>query len=345
MLRKYDILSGYYGFGNFGDDLFRDTLIAAMSRTSWANAQGAQDHAGHGAKFMRRWQAISNLSHSRSITLGGGSILGLRSGLEMRKIELATASFKKIPYCAIGVGLLEGLSQRPDAMISKMSWVGLRSEAEYLDLSKKFSNVYYTSDIAYACPQILSLTRKPHKDTGEICIIPAGVGELGMSSTDAKWTKDWLVANIVPLLNQASGVKLIRLQPSNDEDLAAVVRFERALGVIGVPYRTVIHSESVQTVYEISNSLFVFSDRLHGAILAHICGVPFRLSKHHKKCNEWLFDLAHPDANPGQSIIEATSYEAVRDWIIAQNSAVSRHSMLALEGISAWLDHLQSRVS
>lgn len=103
-----------------------------------------------------------------------------------------------------------------------------------------------------------------------------------------------------------------------------------------------------KTLRAIASSGFVFTDRLHGAIVAHICGVPFRLSKHHQKCVDLLSDLGHPDAAPERSYAADLSGEgvaAVRDWSAGQADAVRRHAELAGAGIDGWLGHLEKRLN
>lgn len=39
--------------------------------------------------------------------------------------------------------------------MDRMSWIGLRSEREFLTLRTRHPHVHYTSDIAYAAPEIL----------------------------------------------------------------------------------------------------------------------------------------------------------------------------------------------
>lgn len=292
MPSSFDVLAGYYDFGNFGDDLFRDTLMGALSQTSWAHPHVTQNQPGPYAKLTRNLRATRNLLRARSVTLGGGSILGARGKIGIRQTELAITAAKRIPYCAIGVGILEGLPKRPDRLISHMSWIGLRSEAEYFELSKSIPQAHYMSDIAYSTPKILGLSNFARSNNAEITIVPAGIGELGRHSGNLNWLNSWLKGNIVPLMHQATGVKLLRLQPENEQDMLATEQFDRTLKTLDIPCRTVAHHKSTETVQEIATSRFMFTDRLHGGILAHIGGVPFRLSKHYKKCHDVLLRLA-----------------------------------------------------
>ena len=43
---RHDVIAGYYGFGNFGDDLFREILWTALSRSPWARPAISQAHVG-----------------------------------------------------------------------------------------------------------------------------------------------------------------------------------------------------------------------------------------------------------------------------------------------------------
>lgn len=345
MRSGHDIIAGYYGFGNFGDDVFRDTLGMALEKSPWARPVINQNQWGSGAsaKVARNLHAITNLLRARSITLGGGSILGARGKLGIRQIEMAIARTKGLPYCAIGVGLLEGASGGLEGMIAQMSWIGLRSEGEYNELRGSHSNVHYMSDLAYAAPHFLDIDVGKQGQGGDIAIVAAGVGELGHASVDGDWLGGWLRTAVLPMLHGARGVKLLRLQPANAGDAAATERLARAIRALGVETRIVTHERVTDTVAEIASSSFLFTDRLHGAILAHICGVPFRLSKHHKKCHDLLHELGHPDADSGRSIVSASVPSDLSAWMAAEEANVTRHSQLATSGVEDWLDHLRKR--
>lgn len=67
--------------------------------------------------------------------------------------------------------------------MDRMSWIGLRSEREFLTLRTRHPHVHYTSDIAYAAPEILfgggdDMARETVR---AVTVIPAAVGELRTS--------------------------------------------------------------------------------------------------------------------------------------------------------------------
>jgi polysaccharide pyruvyl transferase WcaK-like protein len=343
-----DVLAGYYGFGNFGDDLFRDLLTRAMASRPWAHPMVTQNTPAPLAKATRNLQAIRNILRARSLTLGGGSILGARPPFGIRHIEMAVTSRKKVPYCAIGVGILEGLPDLPHNVISRMSWIGLRSEREYRELKPSYAQVNYTSDLAYAAPSLLLEQARPSLgEAREIAVIPAGVGQLGKSSAEPGQAGRWLAGNVAPFLAAGYRIKILLLQPVDQTDAGLCELYKQEAGKLGAETRLLPHQDATATVREIASSAFVFTDRLHGAIISHICGVPFRLSKHHQKCVDFLADIAHPDADEGISYASDTAgagVAAVRNWTEGQEEAVRRHEARAVSGIDAWLAHLEERV-
>lgn len=343
-----DVIAGYYGFGNFGDDLFRALLSRAISRKPWSRPTISQARPAPLDKVSRNLRAIGNIARARSITLGGGSILGARPPFGIRNVEMLAVTAKKIPYCAIGVGILENLSSRPDEIIQKMSWIGLRSEREFLELSPLYPHVHYTSDIAYAAPALLMDAEggAPAK-AAEIAVIPAQVGELGKAASDPAFVARWIEGNVLPFSKRGCMVNVVVLQPTNPADVALGALFLAAVERTGASARLFHHDDATESLRVIGRSAFVFTDRLHGAIVAHICGTPFRLSIHHQKCADLLADLGHPDAAPERSYSADTAgagIASVEDWSAGQPGVVRRHADTANAGIAAWLDHLRERV-
>lgn len=350
LLKRYDVLAGYYGFENFGDDLFREILTRKLGQQAWARVQVSENKPERLARFIRNARAIRNILSARSLTLGGGSILGARSSFGIRQIEMAAAQARDIAYTAIGVGVLEGLQGPPNRLLSKLTWVGLRSEADYQALRPQHAHVTYMSDLAYAAPSILLADIpivRPSPGQGDVAIIPAGVGALGRTTADPTLLRQWLRGNLMPFLNQGHGVKILLLQPQNAKDAALCALVAAEVEQLGAASHQIAHRSVVTTLKEIAGSAFVFTDRLHGGIVAHVCGVPFRLSRHHAKCDDLLADIQHPDLDAGNYASDAAGVgiPAVLDWAQRQEQTIARHADLATSGISAWLEHLRAHAA
>lgn len=346
--KRYDVLAGYYGFMNFGDDLFRDVLSSALEIKEWANPRVSSNTLSAAPKLTRNFGAVKNILQARSITLGGGSILGSKSRFSIREVEAIVSGFKGVPYAAIGVGLLENRQENTFHSISKMSWVGLRSEREYMELREDHSNIHYTTDIAYATfnyrPQAVGASTR----SDALTIIPAGVGNLGAICHSKKELGLWIRGNVLRFSNANLRVKILLLQPGNQADTAACKALAAELKEHGVSSETVIHSGSDQTIQQIAGSAFVFTDRLHGAIVSHLCRVPFRLSIHHQKCSDFLADISHPDApsmNRFANDHTGSGIETIKTWNEQQEKTVRKHVDLATEAIEGWLLHLEKRVA
>lgn len=347
---RYDVLVGYYGFENFGDDLFRKILTRKLAQQAWAHVRVSENRPGRLARFTRNARAVRNILTARSLTLGGGSILGARPPFGIRHVEMAAAKARDIAYTAIGVGVLEGLQEPPNRLLSKLSWVGLRSEADYRALRPQHAHVTYMSDLAYAAPGVLLADGpivRPAPGQGDVAIIPAGVGTLGHAAADPAHLRQWLRGNLIPFLDQGHGVKILLLQPQNAKDVALCALVAAEIEQLGAASRQIAHRSVVTTLQEIAGSAFVFTDRLHGGIVAHVCGVPFRLSRHHPKCEDLLADIRHPDQEAVcyAADITGAGIPAVLDWAQCQEQTIARHADLATSGIAAWLEHLRARAA
>lgn len=344
--RQKDVVVGYYGFGNFGDDLFRSILIKAISRRDWGNPVASSASTGRFDKVSRNLRAVRNLAVARNVTLGGGSILGARPPLSIRHFEVAATSLSRIPYCAVGVGVLENLPRRPLRLIDSMSWVGLRAEREYLELSPYFKHVHYTSDIVYAVRHFLEVSSDESAPEG-VVIIPAGVGELGgLVRTDLPAAQQWIARSLANTHVPGDRVTVLLMQPLNRLDVAVCNSVAKLLEQSGYVVERAIHDAPQQTISLIARSKFVFTDRLHGAIASHAFGVPFLLSTHHEKCVDLLSDIAHPDTVTGAKLsdVSESRIASVYEWNELQPLARKRHESAALQGIMSWLDHLESRL-
>jgi len=348
-INGYDVLAGYYGFSNFGDDLFRDILSQSLSQEPWARLRISENRPGPQARYARNIRAIANILGARSLTLGGGSILGARPPFSIRHLEMAAVQWKSMTYTAIGVGLLENLKSTPKNMLAQLSWVGLRSEAEYLTLRQYYPHVHYMSDLAYAAPRILlkaDIQVKEAAGNKEISIIPASVGQLGQAAFNRDYLQAWLQGNLGPYIARGKRIKILLLQPQNKADSALCKIFKEEISKLG-DVRQFDHRDAVETLHEIASSAFIFTDRLHGGILAHVCGVPFRLSQHHVKCIDLLTDIQHPDISGPSYAADTFGYKnnAVEDWTQRQSHPLRRHAELANHGIEAWLAHLRGKFS
>jgi Exopolysaccharide biosynthesis protein len=346
-LKAKDVLVGYYGYRNFGDDLFRDVLLKALKSKSWSAPVVSQHEPGSLAKLRKHAREAVNLLRARSVTLGGGSILGERPPASIRNIELAATRIKNLTYCAIGVGVLEGLADLPHALLCRMSWVGLRSERDFMAVREHYRQATYTSDLAYATMTYFPEIAHDLTSSGEVTVIPSVVGELGRRSAEPGYISAWLKGNVLRSTCGHKQLKIIVLQPGFRTESELAERWTTAAERLGIPVRIVLHQAPMVTLKEISSSRFVYTDRLHGAIAAHLSRVPFRLSRHHPKCLDLLSDLGHPDAGEVPALaddMQGSRTFLVEEWSLKQQPTVRRHIDLAESGIHSWLAHLEEHL-
>lgn len=171
--------------------------------------------------------------------------------------------------------------------------------------------------------------------------------QLGRASSDPDFATRWVEDNLRPFLDRGLAVNILVFQPSDPGDTGLGTLFHKICARTGAPTQLIAHTDARDTFQTIGISDFVFTDRLHGAIVSHICGIPFRLSRHHQKCIDLLADLGHPDALADRSYATDHADDAiarVADWSAGQDATVRRHAHLAETGIATWLDHLRDRV-
>ena len=159
---------------------------------------------------------------------------------------------------------------------------------------------------------------------------------------DGVQLEGWLKGNIFPFVRDGFKVVVALLQPRSSEDREICKAVQSCLNGLGVYSDLYVHSDPMATISMISSCDFVFSDRLHGAIISHAASVPFRLSIHHKKCVDFLDDIMHPDRRAGSYSQDWNGDGVFRsqEWILTQQQVIKRHADISNAGISNWLDHL-----
>tara|TARA_R100000049_G_C1930588_1_gene74584 strand:- start:599 stop:1261 length:663 start_codon:yes stop_codon:yes gene_type:complete len=173
-----------------------------------------------------------------------------------------------------------------------MDYVGLRSIREFELLSKTFSNVHYTADIAYSLKKYLHYDSiSPSSSSKYVGIILTDVGFIGSRSN-----ADMLdfVKSVLNSFHSSTIFNIYNFQRNRLEDRIAINKLISCLKSINADFNYIEHENTLETISSLSNNEFIISDRLHGAILSHILDIPFILSNHHTKCLDFLLDIGHP---------------------------------------------------
>ncbi|MFJ4044409.1 polysaccharide pyruvyl transferase family protein [Microbacterium sp. NPDC089987] len=283
---------GYYGWDNFGDELFRATVElnrellwgpGARVRSFVTPLPWLHQNLGIIGRGTRLLETTAGMLWSNTTALCGGSVLEDVRGVERVR---AAVRFGRKSIEAIGVSLGPwaslAASDRVRAYIDSMDRVVVRDQASATRLGQH-SGITVGGDLAalYPMPSIPEKTRT-HLT---ICV-----------SNDSHSSVDDLTKLLAPLLETVDvPTRILALnvrRTHGDVELAGAIKSRlRRLGI----NVEVARFESVeQTIEMIAQSRAVWSQRLHGLIVAYLCGVPIIALSHHQKITDFAEDIGLP---------------------------------------------------
>jgi len=325
-----NLITGYYGFKNFGDDLF----VEVMENYCISNSINYNIELSNNSRFSKLATRIFAIDESSSITLAGGSILGNSGGFSVRNFEKIIHKFKKNKYSAIGVGLHN--SDKIDIdLIGKMGFVGIRSKKDYNIVKKLNSQCYYTSDLAYAY-DINNIKNKRKKTLG---IIITEVGYLGSNIQNL----DKIMNSIQDFFGKDTVIRVYVFQSIMPKDIILGDLICSRVKEYGFNCELFIHETVQKTIGSLSENLFIISDRLHGAIVSHKLNIPFLMSVHHEKCEDFLTDINYSIDEANLKFISPYSFEKAINYSLNLGVSESNNmTELSLNGLNMWNNFLSN---
>jgi polysaccharide pyruvyl transferase WcaK-like protein len=320
---KEILFTGYYGFENYGDDLFGVACIhgAKLVGCSFvpvilsppikgtlakyvvprALARSYQNDGAIG-KILRAYFMIYGCLRYREVVLAGGSVISSGSSNRMRHLQYLLG---KIGFCrlsAIGISVGPFLSEKDrifaKKFINNLSYLSVRDVAsvEQCDRLKVNNKVHLHADLAGCAP--LGGTRPGKKDQGALgvclCRYESVTGlderqELIRNSAIFDGIRDFSTRNNIK-------VKIFVLNANDDiGDSGISIELNRYLSMHGISSEVVPYSDPLSTLASLRLCRVVLSVRLHGGISAYLLNVPFVLVEYHKKCSDFL-DFIGQDA-------------------------------------------------
>lgn len=349
-----DALFGYYGHTNFGDDLFSLVLTTKLGQQEWARPQSiyhGMEDTTQSSGTSRKLYNLLLLLRSRSITLGGGSVLGPARSTSLRNLQILKSRHMGVPFAAIGVGLEGKACPTRDHLLRQLDWIAVRSDAEYREIStiRKSNSTFLMPDIAYATQNVFSELKTSFKaPENRIGVIPSYAGRFGQLVSNEYKLREWLRSVLYPVIETFSvKVDIFIFQRANvmDETLARILQTK--LVADGIPTELHVHSAALETFQQIGECKAVITDRLHGAIAAHAQGRDFFLSTHHRKCVEFISSVwdAHAElasdfpTTPNQLaklLVEPQASTKLEDLLATR--------ILAEETLDIWVEFLRRSV-
>ena len=315
-MTKKILFTGYYGFNNFGDDLFGLACINGLNSfcdqhipiiLSPPVGRGGANYLvpktlgrlykneGVIGKALRAVFMIYGCLRYKDVVLSGGSVISSGGSHRIRRIQYF---FTKIGFCrlsAIGVSIgpfsCENDKAEAKLFINSLSYLTVRDEASVKECKLLGITVeprLYNDLAGCVSLPIVSGFKIKNKTLGvSICRYESIVGadperERLRNMSIFEGIADFAVKN-------GFKVKILILNANKTVGDADISKsFFAYLVANEVSAEVIDYVDPVESLTVISECDLFFSVRLHGAISAYLLDVPFLLVEYHVKCKDFL---------------------------------------------------------
>lgn len=332
------VLSGYYGFGNLGDEALLAGLAEGLTRHGHQvvvlSGDPAATRAMHGVAATHRvWGAPFAIARAGAVVSGGGGLFqdatsdrSLRYYLAI--VRLARFLGKRVVVYAQSLGPLSTTGRAKVARAMAGASVAVRDEASLALARSLGANPVMVADPALLAPSPPPPRRAPlppgpppgAADAGPVVLIPRGAQD-ELNGALARLARALAEANVP--------VAAVALHPAHDD--AAVERLRSEVPQLAVR-RAATVSEALDAL---SDARYVVSVRLHGCILAARLGIGFAGLSYDPKVRGFLEQARAP------AFEAPVDVRSLRELALlappCEVHAVHHLIGLAEEGI-AWLD-------
>lgn len=315
------VVSGYYGFGNAGDEAILSAMVAALRRREPAlelvviSGNPAETSRRHGVRSISRGHigVVRALMRSDGLVSGGGGLLqdrtSTRSLLYYAGVMLLAVTLRRPMYVyAQGIGPLTGRLGRAVAGLAlrRASYVSVRDQAS-LDEVRALG-----ADAEVAADPAIGLTPLPPRATSDR---PTIVVAVRPAPGWAQLEEAFVAA--LRKLGEGHRLTFVAMQPAQDGPLA--IRLAARVG----PYTTVADYADLDELREhIGSAALVIGMRLHALILAATAGVPFVAVPYDPKVEAFAAALKQPvAATVGGSLSANALVRLAREQVSADRAA------------------------
>ncbi|KQZ57032.1 MULTISPECIES: polysaccharide pyruvyl transferase family protein [unclassified Lysobacter] len=321
-------LSGYYGMRNFGDDLF-GLLCAAATRRFWsaepvligppllgAHARSTWPRplpsalygaGGPAGKLSRLLGFANGLRACDLLVMGGGSVINARESFR-KPLMLAAQRRGRAQLAAVGVSIGPFANRAEQATVAEyvrsFAYLAVRDRRSHaLALEMGLERIVHDGrDLAGLLAHLVPVAaRRGDRSAPVIGVAPCHFHV--RPDHPAPAPQAWQDAAIEALAQCASeralAVKVFSLNGHprhGDAELA--LRMQSQLHDRGVVATAQLYAggDPLAMVDAIADCDAFISARLHGAIVAYLCGVPFTIVDYHPKCRDFADDIGLPSA-------------------------------------------------
>lgn len=294
------VVTGFYGQGNFGDDLFCYVMAKLMEehgqdyliQNGFINSKSRINCSQ--SFFFRKYIArkgwlgkiarISSIffagARGENIVFGGGSVFGRYASYRQRKIACILASFLNRKLFAFGVSLgpFEGKleEEKYAAILRKFNLIVTRDES-----SHRISDLFSLKG-KRACDMVFSIPdfhKKKDANSKALVIALHELSSVEALFLDRAWLRKFERVTIIALDGKSKGLS------------ASIKQYADLLFLNKTRLIDFGEAGIEEVLNEISSASFVITSKLHGAITAAAYGVRFTLLEYQEKCTELLRSL------------------------------------------------------
>lgn len=320
--------TGYYGMRNFGDDLFGvlctqaarrywnaepllvgPALSGAQARSTWPSRLPTAWYGSSGTvgKASRLLGFVRGLRESEVLVMGGGSVITARESFR-KPMMLSAHRRGRVQLAAVGVSV----GPFPDAaaeasvaeFVRRFSYLSVRDRRSY-DLAQRMglSPILHCGRDLAGLLRILHPAREPRPARAPGAALRIGLAPCRYTVRDdhpAPTPDQWHAIAVAALAELATRMPLqvivfsLNGHPLHGDDAlsATLAQSLRARGVTAELRH--YGGDPLATTRAIGDCDAFVSARLHGAIVAYLCDVPFAIVDYHPKCRDFAADIGLP---------------------------------------------------
>lgn len=320
--------TGYYGMRNFGDDLFGVICtraaerywnaaprlvgppLAGMAGVSTVPAfyprdwYGAMGTLGKGSRLLSFASATVG---SNVLVMGGGSVITARESFRKPMMQ-AARRHRGLELAAIGVSIGPFANQRQEeaaaSFLDRFSYISVRDRRshEWIQRMGLSALSHAGCDLAVLLPGLAAMPPRAERRSESairVGVAPCRYAEGG--AHDAPVMRAWEDAFVASVLAEARSKRLVvdvfslNEHPRHgDGELAEALARRLRAGGVATEVLRYTRPDPLAMVAAIGRCDVMVSARLHGAIVAWLCGVPFAIVDYHRKCRDFADDIGLP---------------------------------------------------
>lgn len=319
---------GFYGWENFGDELFRES-ISLNRELLWGPRVKVRSFVFPIKRLHQSSSRLGSLVRFTEMIVGGvwadrisfcgGSVLEDLTGNSKARFHLFGKT-RKIEALGVSLGpwASEEAETRVQEFVGTLERVVVRDQASH---KRSRNDVVLGADLAALHP----MHSVPDTQRTHITICPSK--DSGCSALE-------LVDFLTPLL--VDQIEPVRILALNARALKGDIEFSeeiaRLLVARGIVTSVEVFDSVDSAIRLIASSRAVWSQRLHGFIVAYLCDVPALALAHHQKIIDFAEDIGlaqthiTPSLLPSEQMLLAAqeTMEGIRPWSLHPHQYVTQ---------------------